>query len=119
MTEYLGKLTLTESREAAAPARLQGEKSCARREDKAAIGKVAREFEALFAGIMLKAMRDTVGKDTLTGGGHGEDVYRSLLDQEYAAAMTQGGGLGLARLIEQQMERQLGYDDTYDTRTKP
>jgi flagellar protein FlgJ len=86
---------------------------------KAAVKKVSREFEALFAGMMLKSMRATVGKDSLTGGGRGEEVYRSLLDQEYAAAMVQGGGLGLGKLIEQQLERQIGYGDNNETRTKP
>lgn len=72
------------------------------RKSQAAV-KVAREFESLFVGMMLKSMRETVGKDGLTGGGHGEEVYSSLLDQEYARAMTQHGGIGLARMIEQQL----------------
>lgn len=86
---------------------------------KAEVKKVAREFESLFAGMMLKSMRATVGTDSLTGGGRGEEVYRSLLDQEYANAMVQGNGLGLARLIEEQLERQIGYAEAKDTRTKP
>ncbi|WP_243370235.1 rod-binding protein [Geotalea sp. SG265] len=65
--------------------------------------KVAKEFESLFVGMMLKSMRETVGGDTLTGGGHGEDVYRSLLDQEYAKAVAENGSLGLARIIEKQL----------------
>lgn len=69
-------------------------------------GKIARDFETLFVGMMVKSMRDTVGKDKLTGGGHGEDVYRSLLDQEYAAAMVKRGGVGLAPLIEKEIIRQ-------------
>jgi Rod binding domain-containing protein len=69
--------------------------------DKLAAKKVARDFEALFTGIMLKTMRDTVGKDSLTYGGHGEEVYRSLLDQEYAKKMSEGQGLGLAKNIEE------------------
>lgn len=85
---------------------------------KAEIKKVSREFEALFVGMMMKSMRATVGKDTLTGGGHGEEVYRSLLDQEYANAAAQGGGLGLARLIEQQLELHYGNDVHNDNRKK-
>jgi flagellar protein FlgJ len=65
--------------------------------------KVGREFEALFTGMMLKSMRETIGKDSLTGGGHGEEVYRSLLDQEYAMAMARNGSLGLAEQIEKQL----------------
>lgn len=81
--------------------------------------KVSREFEALFVGMMLKSMRATVGEDALTGGGHGEEVYRSLLDQEYATAIATQGSLGIGRLIEQQLERT--YENTTDKhyRTEP
>lgn len=65
--------------------------------------KVAREFEAVFTGFMLKSMRETVGKDSLTGGGRGEEVYRSLLDQEYALTVAKQGSLGLANVIEKQI----------------
>jgi flagellar protein FlgJ len=68
--------------------------------------KVAQDFEALFIGMMMKSMRETVPEDKLTGGGHGEDVYRSLLDQEYAAAAVKRGGLGLAKQIEKDIIRQ-------------
>ena len=69
--------------------------------------KVSQDFEALFVGMMMKSMRETVGKDKLTGGGHGDDVYRSMLDQEYAAAsVKKGGGLGIARIIEKDIIRQ-------------
>jgi flagellar protein FlgJ len=85
----------------------------------AAAKKVSREFEALFVGLMLKSMRATVGKDELTGGGHGEEVYRSLLDQEYATAIAQQGSLGLGRLIEQQLESTNGNHTTKKDRTEP
>ncbi len=69
--------------------------------------KVSQDFEALIVGMMMKSMRETVGKDKLTGGGHGEEVYRSMLDQEYAAAsVKRGGGLGLAKMIEKDIIRQ-------------
>lgn len=71
--------------------------------DRLAVKKVAREFETLFVGMMLKSMRDTVGKDTLTGGGQGEDIYRSLLDQEYARAITETHGLGVAEMLEKEL----------------
>lgn len=71
--------------------------------DRAATKKVAREFEAMFIAQMLKSMRETVGKDTLTGGGRGEETFRSLLDQEYAAEAARTGGIGLARIIERQL----------------
>ncbi len=69
--------------------------------------KVSQEFEGLLVGMMMKSMRATVGKDKLTGGGHGEEVYRSMLDQQYAdVSVKRGGGLGLAKLIEKDIIRQ-------------
>lgn len=71
--------------------------------DKLAAKKVARDFESVFIGMMFKSMRETVGKDSLTGGGHGEEMYRSMLDQEYAKAACEGRGMGLAGLIEKEL----------------
>jgi len=69
--------------------------------------KVSQDFEALFVGMMMKSMRATVGKNSLTGGGHGEEVYQSMLDQEYAAvAVKKGGGLGISKIIEKDIIRQ-------------
>ncbi len=69
--------------------------------------KVSQDFEGLFIGMMMKSMRATVGKDKLTNGGHGEEVYRSMLDQEYAnVAVKRAGGMGLAKIIEQDILRQ-------------
>jgi flagellar protein FlgJ len=70
-----------------------------------AIKKVAQEFEAIFIGMMMKSMRETVGKNELMSGGHGEDVFRSLLDQEYANAAAASGGTGLASMIEKELTR--------------
>jgi len=73
--------------------------------DPARVKKVARDFEAMFVGMMLKSMRDTIGTDKLTGGGHGEETFRSLLDQEYAQTAAKGGGLGVAKMLERELSR--------------
>uniref|UniRef100_A0A831U372 Flagellar biosynthesis protein FlgJ n=1 Tax=Geobacter metallireducens TaxID=28232 RepID=A0A831U372_GEOME len=79
----------------------------ARGDNAKAARKVAREFEAMFVGMMLKSMRDTVGKNELTGGGKGEEIFQSMLDQEYAAAIAASqGGIGLAAMIEKQLVRE-------------
>jgi len=85
----------------------------------AALKKTSQDFEALFIGMMLKSMRATVGKDSLTGGGHGEEVYRSLLDQEYAQEAAKAGALGLCRGLEEQLARQIGQSEANDSRPKP
>ncbi|MDD2851621.1 MAG: rod-binding protein [Desulfuromonadaceae bacterium] len=81
--------------------------------------KIGQDFEALFVGMMLKSMRETVVKDKLTDGGHGEEMYRSMLDQEYAAAsVKRGGSLGIAKIIEKDIIRQEGrkYVPAVDTK---
>ncbi len=81
----------------------------------AAVKKVSKEFETLFIDMMLKSMRESVGKDKITDGGHGEEVYRSMLDQEYAKSLTERGGLGLAAIFEGQLAKSRGmshYDKT-------
>lgn len=76
--------------------------------DPAAAKKVAREFESMFVAMMLKSMRETVGKDKLTGGGRAEETFRSLLDQEYAAEAAKGGSIGLAAMIEKELTKNYG-----------
>lgn len=68
--------------------------------------KISQDFEGIFVGMMMKSMRSTVPQDKLTGGGHGEDAFRSLLDQEYANAAVKRGGLGLAKQIEKEILKQ-------------
>lgn len=70
---------------------------------RASAHKVATEFEAMFAGMMLKSMRSSLTPDKLTGGGRGEEVFQSMLDQEYAMAIAAQGGLGIAKTIEKQL----------------
>lgn len=66
--------------------------------------KISQDFEALFTGMMLKSMRETVNKDKLMGGGKAEETYQYLLDQEYAAAASKRGGPNsLATMVEKEL----------------
>ena len=89
---------------ATAPALERKEVTPADRE-RAGARKVAREFEAMFVGMMLKSMRSTVPESSLTGG-NAEKIYRDMLDQEYASAIAARGGLGLSEVLESQLIRQ-------------
>lgn len=69
--------------------------------------KISQDFEALFVGMMLKSMRDTVPEDKLTGGGRAEETYRYLLDQEYATqAARRGGANSIAAMVEKELLKQ-------------
>lgn len=68
--------------------------------------KVSQDFEAMFVGLLLKSMRSTVKENKETGGGgHGEEAFRSMLDQEYATAAVKKGGFGLAKMVEKEIIR--------------
>jgi len=71
----------------------------------------AQQFETLFLQMVLKSMRDATPQDGLLNSDQSR-FYNGLLDQQMAQNMaTQGGGVGFAKLIEQQLGRQMGIAD--------
>ena len=65
--------------------------------------KVAKDFEAVFISQMLQPMFQDLGAEAPFGGGHGEDVWRSLQVQEYGKAITDAGGIGIADKVMREM----------------
>ena len=67
------------------------------------IREVARQFESLFTQMLLKASHseDSASNDLL--GGSGSDTYRDMYDQQMAAQLSSGKGLGLADLLARQL----------------
>jgi Rod binding domain-containing protein len=67
------------------------------------LDQTAQNFEGMFMTQMLQPMFDTVKVDPMFGGGHGEEVMRGFLVQEYGKVMAKGGHLGIASYIKKQM----------------
>ncbi len=63
------------------------------------IRKAADEFEAQFFGQMLAPMFETVGTDPNFGGGHGEEMFRSMLVNEYGKKLAQHGNFGISNAV--------------------
>jgi len=61
--------------------------------------RACQQFESLFLQHLLKVMRESVHKTRLLDGGRGEELYRSVLDQEVAMRMASAGGIGLAKIL--------------------
>jgi flagellar protein FlgJ len=61
------------------------------------------EMESLFIHHMLSEMRKTVTKSGMVDGGRAEEIYTSLMDAELAKKMAASGGLGLAKMLQEQM----------------
>lgn len=63
---------------------------------KAQARKVAEDFEAFFLSQFIENMFAGVKTDSQFGGGQGEDIFRSVLTQEYGKVMARNGGIGIA-----------------------
>ena len=91
-------------------------KKSARSNDPDALRQVAKQYESLFARMMIKSMRDALGKDPLFGSDE-EQTYQGMYDDQLSIEMTKGKGLGLADLLVRQMQRLSGARND-DTSTK-
>ena len=60
------------------------------------VKKAAQDFEAFFVGSMMESMTSEMQPDEVFGGGHGEEMWRSMLNQEYGKEVAKGGKLGIA-----------------------
>jgi peptidoglycan hydrolase FlgJ len=67
------------------------------------IRRVAEDFEAFFAGLVCEQMMAGLEPDPLTGGGEGEAMFRSLLNQEVGKQLARSGSLGIADIVRRQL----------------
>jgi peptidoglycan hydrolase FlgJ len=68
----------------------------------------AQQFETLFLQMVMKSMRDATPQDGMLDSEQSR-FYTGLLDQQMAQNLTTTGkGLGFAKLIEQQLGRNMG-----------
>ena len=69
----------------------------------AALEEVAAQFESIFLQQMLKSMRDATVKSDLFDSSQME-TYQSMADQQLALQLAEQGGIGLARMMVEQMQ---------------
>ena len=65
----------------------------------------AVEFEQFFIAQMLDHMFAGVPTDGPFGGGNGESIFRSLLNNEYAKIIGRAGGVGIADAVHKEILR--------------
>lgn len=63
----------------------------------------AKEYESVFISQFLGSMFSGIQTDGVTGGGQGEEMFRSLMINEYGKALEQRGGFGLAAQMKAQL----------------
>lgn len=81
--------------------RLKGE---AAQDPSKAIRQTSEQFEAYFIQQMMKTMRESIEKSDLVDGGNME-MYQDLMDKEVSLQMVKRGGMGLADMLERQMNQ--------------
>jgi Rod binding domain-containing protein len=67
--------------------------------------RAAEEFEAIFLAQMMAPMFEGLDTDGLGGGGMGEEIFRPMLIERYAEALSQAGGVGVADSIVRELMR--------------
>lgn len=72
-------------------------------EERNRLKQACSDFESIFIHMMLRTMRESVPSDGLFSGGKGEEIFRDMLDEEYALRMSQTGQVGLSRLMYEQL----------------
>lgn len=72
-------------------------------ETAAHIDKTAKEFEAMVIAQMLQPLFASVETPGLAGGGPGQEAFESMLQEQYAAAIAERGGYGIADQVKAAM----------------
>jgi peptidoglycan hydrolase FlgJ len=88
---------------------LDAMRRAARQSPEDGLRQVAKQFEALFVGMMLKSMREATPDSTLFDSTSGK-LYQSMLDQQLAQSLS-GRGLKLADALFAQLRRNLPVAD--------
>ena len=92
----------TSSLDFASLGKLRGQ---AQQQDNKAIKEAARQFESMFAQMMLKSMREASFKSDLVES-NAMDTYQGMYDKELASQMSKRGTLGIADMLVRNFEQQ-------------
>jgi Rod binding domain-containing protein len=71
--------------------------------DSAKAAHAAKDYEGVFIAQLLGSMFSGIKTDGLFGGGQGEEMFRSLLVDQYAKGITAQGGFGLAAHMQAEL----------------
>jgi flagellar protein FlgJ len=79
------------------------EKMKEREAKEAKLREVCADFESIFIYNMLQKMRDSVPKSGLMQEMQGKDSYNAMIDQKVAEELARGGGMGLQKMLFDQI----------------
>jgi len=79
--------------------------SVSKNADLTKIRETAEDFEAVFLSQMMKPMFEGIRASEPFGGGQAEDMWQSLMVDEYGKAIAKSGGIGIADAVMAEMLR--------------
>jgi flagellar protein FlgJ len=65
--------------------------------------KAAKQYEGVFVSEFLGSMFEGISTDGPFGGGPGEEMFRSMMIDEYGKQIENQGGFGLSSAITRQL----------------
>ena len=65
--------------------------------------QTAQDFEAVFLSQMLKPMFQNLSAEAPFGGGAAEEMWQSLMVDEYGKSIAKSGGIGIADAVMSEM----------------
>lgn len=71
----------------------------------AKLRKACAGFEAMMLKQILTSARGSVPKSGLIDGGYGEEMFKSIHDDQLAQKMASGKGMGFGEMLYQQISR--------------
>ena len=71
--------------------------------DVAAAKKAATAFESVFISQFVGQMFEGIKTDGMFGGGEGEEMFRSMMVDEYGKSIAAQGGFGLSDAVQRQL----------------
>jgi flagellar protein FlgJ len=69
--------------------------------------KSCQDFESIFVNQLMKSMRNTVQKTGFITGGRGEEIFQSMLDEEYSNEISKSGKMGLAEVLFRELSKKI------------
>lgn len=69
----------------------------------AAADKASKNYEQVFISQFLGSIFSSIPTDGITGGGAGEEMFRSLMIDQYAKGIESQGGFGIATQMKAEL----------------
>jgi len=82
--------------------------------DPEALKSACKNFEAIFVNILLKNMRNTVVEGGLIEKSHAREIFEGMLDEKIAEEVSKGQGIGIAKLMYEQLSKSMNSKEEND-----